>query len=662
MMPSSTLRRFPDPRNAPWYEMPAGVDMMNTLLKIRPGFAQKMDNMEYSPDTPKRRRAFVPLRLFSGADLATDYTSLGAFGMAHEYIDSAGASRILRGHANGTIQELDRTSGADTARVTGLTASKLIRFETFMGACIAVNGVDAPQRADDDVWRTFGAPAGVAGLNSASLAAGALTGAYQWIVVPCIQVGGLTVVRGDWSNILQTTLAAQRNNLAWAASPDLRVNAYEIYRSFSGLGYPYYLEGTVTGRLTVTYQSNTTDAALSGQVADEAGRNGAAPIAKYVASAGKRVIFGFIVDATDPDASKTVWISLLATNRYECEYFPNDKTYRLRLPGKGDVTCIRGVGTSAGQESGSDLFIAQEGSCYLIPQADPLQPIQVISNEVGVLNNEACAQWGKYLFFVSRRGLEFLGPTGAPILLSKNVQAVFRGGGELGYNGNQGDQYLTLTVADNILLITTRQDSGKTWGDTVLALDLSTFSPNITMNSDPQSSSRFTIWTGCGFSFFLWTRDRTLFLFDNQYARILQGGAGAYDSIAGVQTEIDANIWSGQILGESPEKRKTLCYVNLYVISDNPVTPRFDGDYGAVSTAGSVETVAPTHTPRAWDKQWDKTWYGSTSFSASKAIPRGISAQVFQFKLQIKNDSAVTIFVGLVLHYRSVMSRVTGKR
>lgn len=666
MMPSSTLRRFPDPRVAPWYEMPNGVNIMDTMMKIAPGFAQKLDNMEYSPNTLRRRRPFINLRLFSGADLNTDYSAMGAAQMGHEYIDSSGNARLLHARANGTIQELDRTAGTDTARVSGLTASKTVRFESFMGACVAANGVDAPQRADDDTWRTFGAPAAVAGLNSASLAAGALTGDYQWIVVPCIQVGGITVVRGDWSNILRTTLATQKNNLAWTASPDTRVNAYEIYRSFAGLGYPYYLEGTVTGRTTVTFASNTTDAALSGQVADEPGRDGPAPIAKYVASAGKRVVFGSVVDAMDPDASKTAWISIIATNRYECEYFPNDKTYRIRLPGKGDLTCIRGIGTSEGQESGSDLFLAQEGSCYLLPQADPTQALQVISNEVGVINQEACAQWGKYLFFISRRGLEFLGATGEPILISTNVQALFNGGGELGYNGNQGAQYLTITVADQILLITTRQDSGKTWGDTVLTLDLSSFRPNPIMTgsgvADPRSSARFTIWTGCGFSFFVWTRDRTLILFDNQNARILQGGAGAYDYIAGAQTQINANIWSGQVLGESPEQRKTLCYLNLMILSDGPVSPRFDGDYGAVSSAASVSAAAPAATPRAWNKAWDKTWYGSLQYAASKSLPRTLTASVFQFKLQIQNDSATFTFIGFVLSYRSVMSRVVGKR
>lgn len=662
MMPSSTLRRYPDPRNAPWYEMPAGVDIMNTLLKIRSGFAQKLDNFEYSPDTLKRRRAFVKLRLGSGSDLTTDYTSSGYFQFGHEYVDSSGAARLLHAHADGTIKELDRTAGTDTNRVTGLTASQPVRFETFMGACIATNGINTPKRADDSTWRDFGAPAPVTGLNSASLAAGALTGTYQWVVVPCIQVGGITVVRGNWSNILSTTLAAQRNNLAWTASSDTRVNAYEIYRSFANLGYPFYLESTVTGISTVTYQSNTTDAALSGQVADESGRNGATPIAKYVTSAGKRVVFGNIVDATDLDASKTAWMSIISTNRYECEYFPNDKTYRIRLPGKGDLTCIKGIGASTGQESGSDLFLAQEGSCYLLSRTDPLNPLQSISNEVGCINNEACAQWGKYLFFVSRRGLEFLGSTGAPILISENIRAIFNGGGEVGYNGNQGNQYLTLTVADQLLLITTRQDSGKIWGDTVAVLDLSAFSPYQTQTSDPKSSARFTIWNGCGFSFFLWTRDRNLILFDNQNYRILQGGAGAYDAIAGVNTQIDANIWSGQMLGDSPEKRKTLSYLNLLVVSDNNINARFDGDYGAVSSSQTATTVAPTFTPRAWDKLWDKTWYGNTSFGSSRALPRALTATVFQFKLQVKNASAIFSFIGLVLHYRSVMSRVFGKR
>lgn len=637
--------------------MNRGVDMMNTLLQMEDGFAQKLDNAEYTPDTLRRRAPFVNLHLGNGSDLNTDYTAMGPFVGQHEYVDSAGGARLLHAHSNGTIQELDRTAGGDTARVSGLNGAS-VRFESFMGACIACNGVDAPQRADDGTWRTFGAPAAVAGL-AVTGAAGALTGAYQWIIVPIIQVSGITAVRGDWSNIAIATLGAQLGRLTWTPSADLRVTGYEIYRSFAGLGYPYSLAATVAGRTTATYDDNLSDASLSGQVADESGQDGPAPIAKYVSSAGKRVAFGFVIDATDPDASKTAWISRVATNKYECEYFPNDKVNRIRLPGKGDLTCIAGVGQTEGQESGTDLFMSQLTSCYLLPDGNPLNALQTISQEVGVINNEAFAKWGKWAFFVSLRGLEFLGPTGAPLLISKNVQAFFFGGGELGFNGNQGSQYITCCVADQKLIVTTRQDSGRIYGDTALILDLTTFNPYAI---DIMETARFTVWFGPGMAAFLFLRDRSLLCFDNQNARILEASAGAYDQLAGVNTPIECNIWSGAILGDSPEYRKTPAMMNLLMLCDSAVGVRLDGDYSAESSGSDFTTVNPTFVPRSWDKVWDKAWYGDTSYGGSVSMPRTLNSYLFQLKLQCKNGSQTFTYIGMVLHYRQSIARVYGKR
>lgn len=657
-MQTSAQRRFPE--RGPWYEMPYGIDVMNTLLKIRPGFAQKLDNMEYTPETMRRRKPLRHLVLDTGDSLTTDYTSRGAFAYAHEYVDSASAARLLHAHPDGTILELNRGTGADTARVTGLTLSSPVRFETFMGACIAANGADLPQRGDDASWRTFGAPTPVTGLGVAGVLTG-LTGTFQWIIVPVIQVAGVTVVRGDWSNIVTATLANKTGRLTWTISADTRVTGYEIYRSFNGLGYPYYLAATVAGRTTATYDDATTDASLSGQVADESGRNGAAPKAYYVASAGKRVFFGKIVDATDPDAAKTVWSSIIATNKYECEYFPNTTTYRIRLPGKGDLTCIRGIGARQDQEGGSDLFIAQLDSCYRLPEANPLNALQIVSPEVGVVNQEAAAAWGSHLFFVSLRGLEFLGPSGAPILISQNVQAIFSGGGELAFNGNQGNTYITLRASETALYITTRQDTGHVGADLTLVLDLTSFQPSI-YSSDVRKSCRFTLWNGPGMAFFLWTRDRRLLCFDNINFRLLQSSAGAYDHIGDTETPIDGEIWTGHVLGDSPEYLKTPAYMNLLVLCDDTVGVRVDGDYGAKSSGSEALPVNPTFVPRSWDKVWDKAWYGDTSFGGSLSLPRTLNAYVLQFKFQIQNGSADFTYIGFVLHYRRTIQRVYGNR
>lgn len=622
-----------------------GIDALNTLLKVKLGFAQKLDNMEYQKGTPMRRKPFTE-------KTSADFTAQGVFQGAHEYIDGNDAARLLWGNNLGQIREFDTDANTGTLRHTFATTAKRIRMDTFMGALVGVNGADTPVRADATTYRNFGAPAAVT-QNAPTTAAGSIAaGTYLYVVVACIRASGAVVVRSDHSNIKTvTTTIASNHTISWGASADSRVDYYEVYRTKVGVGEPYFLVNGTTGTSLV---DSTTDASLSEQAADPSGRNGSAPKSKHVTVAGQRVVMGGLVDAADPDAGKSVHVSVLATNKYECEYFPTDGIHKFKLPGKGDLTCALGIGVKDEDSNRNDLFLAQQTSCYLLRSSDPYGDLETISGEVGCVG--PVVQWGRFLFFVSLRGLEFLGPSGAPLLISKRVNPFLFGGGPLSLNASTSNDYLTMAVWDNYLFLTIQDDATKRWGNKALVMDLEAFDA---YNPKADETARFTLWFGPGMAFFLALRDRSLVLFDNQNYRILKRGTGAYDKLAGVNTAISAALWSGGILGEYLDFRKTLAFVNCYHICDDDTTLRIEGDYDTIAENLNLDQVV---TPRDWDKIWDKQWYATTNYQSCAPVSRVVCAAFFQLKLTVAIGSTDYIFIGIILRFRQVERETCGLR
>lgn len=631
------MRTYPDVRSfsQDHFDYPRGENSVDTLLKMTAlkGFAQNLQNMEYQQGTLKRRAPFV-------AKSTLDFTAEGVFQGAHEYIAADDTQYILTGHNSGKVKRF-ASAGVSTDVVTGLTAGNRLRFETMNGAAFVCNGVDTNRRIDGTASRIAGAPAKLGTIANAK-SAGALTGTWQWVVVTCIKYGGVIILRSDWSTILVDTLAAQRAGLSWTASADTRTTGgysvvYEVYRSRAGVGGPYYL---LAESAVASYSDNNADTVLSATTIDPLAFNGVMPVFKAITTCGGRMVG---VKASDP---KVASLSNISTDDYEMETFSADGRHEIIAPSNGPITALIGFGVKDEGDNRSDLLISQPGSCYVLRGTDPFGILETISGEKGVVGFEAVCQHGQYLFFMSsRREIEFYGPYGLRTISGK-VETYFKGGGPRNLGGLSGDQYVQLRVWSNQLQILFRDDSSKTWGNKCLVMDLDAFDP-----ANPKESARFTPWVGPGFAQALTCRDGELILLDNQNFRMLKRGTGAYDAIAGVNTKVDAYIWSGAILGEYITYWKSVFGLNILSISDADTTGSLEGDYNYVD---EQFTIPQNVTSRDWDKVWDKVWNSSDQWSAFVAVSRDVVGRLFQLKIRINNASTDYVYIGASVNYDQV--------
>lgn len=636
------MRLYPDPDAAgrDYIEFPLGWDNVNTLAKIPLGAMQKCDNMEYRDSVLARRRPFV-------AKSSVDFTTPGVFQGRQEYIDSAGTSRILHAHNNGTIKEfVSAESSVD--RVTGLTAEKKVRFASMNNACFAVNGSESLRRADGTTWRIGGAPIPPTSLVlSAGSGTNMAAGDYYFIVVSVVESAGTAILKSDWLGPTKITLGAiGAVKVDWTATTDTRATHYYIYRTLANVGSPFYYDGKVAVG-TETYNANTADASMSETLADNQNRNGQAPIGSIVTESGERLVI-----ANLSTGSNQFHVSVIATNNYEMEYFPSDGIHLISAPGKGPITAVIGLGIKDEASNRRDLFISQRESCYILRGTDPNTELETISGNMGALNPDAVIQWGRFLFIVSMRGLEFYGPAGEPQIISDKVQNFFEGGGPLSLGGINGEQYIYLHVWENKLLITNRDDTSKTWGNKTLVMDLEAFNP---YDPDPANTARFTVWDGPGMAFYLPLQNRELVLFDNQNLKMLKRGSSTdtQDLIGSTATNITALIWSGALMAEILMTRKTPCRCNVYHISDSDTTFRLEADYGNQWFQATLPQIINY---MDWDKVWDKRWSRGDSWQSTLSLTCGTRpfvGRLFQMKLTINHSDYDYMFIGLTVFFKS---------
>ncbi len=632
------MRTYPDSRNfsQDYFDYPRGENSVDTLLKMTglKGYAQNLQNMEYQQGTLKRRAPFIEKSTL-------DFTAEGVFQGAHEYVAADDTQYILTGHNSGKVKRFV-SAGVATDVITGLTAANRIRFETMNGAAFVCNGVDTNRRIDGTAQRIAGAPTKLGTIGNAKTA-GALTGTWQWAVVVCIKYGGVIILRSDWSTILTDTLAAERAGLSWTASADTRTTGgytvvYEVSRSRQGVGAPYYL---VAETATNSYSDNNADTALSATTIDPLAFNGEMPIFKAMTTCGQRLVG---VKASDP---KVFSLSNIVTDDYEMETFPSDGRHEIIAPSNGPITALIGFGVKDELDNRSDLFFSQAGSCYVLRGTDPFGSPETISGEKGAVGFDAVCQHGQYLFFMSsRREIEFYGPYGLRTISGK-VDTYFKGGGPLNKAGLSGNQYVQLRVWSNYLIVVFRDDSSKTWGNKCLVMDLEVFDP-----ADPKASARFTPWIGPGFGIVLPCRDGEMVVLDNQNFRMLKRGTtGAYDSIAGANTKIDAYIWSGAILGEYITQWKSIFGLNILCISDADMTGSLESDYNFVDERFDI---AQNLTTKDWDKTWDKSWNASPQWSAFVPVSRDMVGRFFQLKIRVFNTSTEAVYIGSSVNFDTV--------
>lgn len=655
------LRSWPDPRNGvdifrPEHGINVSDDLSHMALNwVKGGLThfRKLDNLDYDQGTVRRRKAFIAksnIDFSVAADFGDGSETPGLFQGGHVFTDSGDTTRILHAHDNGTIKEW---SDADTSvnRVSGLTAGRRIRFEDFNGACFAVNGVDRPQRGDQTTWREAGAPVALAAPTAGANSAGSIvSGDYIYMVTACIKSGSVVILESDHSAYLEITYAANSQQvLNWLASADTRVNWYRLYRTKKDLGDPFFL---VHEANDLTYTDNLADDSLSEQRAKPLGQNGVMPIASVIAKSGTRLALGGL--STN---SKGVAISIISTNDYEMEYFPNDAVYRFSLPGSGPLTACFPIGNKDENDNANDLFLAQATSCYLLRDTDPKNGLEAISREVGCRNPDAVAQWGRYLFWVSNRGLEFLGPQGAPVMISRFVNPFLVGGGPLSLTGISGNQYVCLKATGNKLRIAFRDDSAKRWGNKTLVLDLEIFNPEAP--TDP-NTTRFTLHDGPGMAFYFEGPAGDVYLADNQNYSLLQIGSGARDSIGGTLTNIRAEWWTGALVSEHLTYRKTFRSMNLFQVSDVDTVATFETDYNYKDDRNV--TIPMNATARDWDKGWDKSWESSPRWKGCVPLPPRLVGQHIVVKNKAENNGTDYILIGINLNYSMVKQRTVCAR
>lgn len=636
-----------------------GLNLVDDLSIMKPGQAQKLDDMVYTQGTLKRRDALIDYIPFTTNVEIAD---------AIEYVDINDQKHIMcakKSGSDGIPSIFEIKNGEIVAHALNLTKNLFGFFAQMLGAAFFQNGTDPPLRIDTDpnsgdiTTRIAGAPDVVNGVTTDISGSGNVdAGSHGYIVTACVIENGVLTLESDHSLTSTIISTGSQITIAWDASTDARVNTYRVYRNKANLGDPFYI---VAQGNALSYVDNAADVQLTGQLAAPLGQNNPMPRAAIIVQSGRRLVCGNLTDPSDPLASKSVHISIIGINRYAAENFPIDGMSRFYLPTPGKITALSAFGSKDNDPANADLFVAQENHCYLVSNTDPTVGPTLISAVYGVVGKKAVTQWGSYLFFVSKQGLIFLDGSLNPKLISSQVNPMFLGGGPLNISPANGYEYITLSVYKNRLLICMRDDTGKIWGNKTLVLDLERFLTPTTAYLGSQLSAYFTVWRGdgIGWSFFLPKSNGDLLLFDNQNQRVLYTqlapNPGFQDSVGGILKLIPVHVWTFGIMATQPEVLKALHQVNLLYQSSEESLMSVEADYGQLIDKNIV--VAPSTTPIDWDKPWDKLWVRNSVNFTSIFVARGIKGRLFQLKLTVQNKGYEFVFVGMSLQYSAVMAR-----
>lgn len=649
------LRSFPNPESgSDLFAFEHGIDVASDNMILAQNIAKKghtharrLDNWEYQGGTLRRRKPFTAK---SNVDFSNPdefswlvYGAPGKFRGGKVYVDVNGVERLVTAGDNGTIFEWANENLMNHV-VHGLTPGQRIRFEDFNGACFAVNGADRGRRADGNIWRLTGAPSAPAGSPTlgANFAGSVEAGDYLYMVTAVRDHGGGVILESDHSGYLEASYATDSEQVInWPATTD-PVSYYRLYRTTRNAGTPFYLvfEGNA-----FSHSDNTPDADLSEQVAAPVGRNGTMPVASIIAKSGKRLA------VVDEDGR--ICLSIIATNDFEMEYFPIDEAHRFKLPGGGFPTACFPIGNKDEESNANDLFLAQPRACYILRNTDPYGTLEDVSKQVGCRNPDAIAQWGRYLFFMSHRGLEFLGPSGSPVMISERVNPYFFGGGPLSLPLLAGDEHLSLTAVENQLLIAFRDDATKGGANKTLCLDLEIFNPFEPLNAN--TTRFYGPWDGPGMAYYVEGTGSDLYLLDNENFRLLQRGIGVYDSIAGANAVINDYWETAGLMGALLTYRKRFRSVNVFQVSDADTTISFRVDYGRKQDLN--RTLPMNAEPKDWDIPWDMEWAGSSKWKGCMGLAKHMIGSTLLVGNLGANASVDRIHIGINFNYTQVKQR-----
>jgi hypothetical protein len=650
------------PKNGTLYPS-RGLNKADNRLQVRPDEAVDLMNWLFVGETLLQR---APFRPFSTTNFATP----GRFRGAHDYQAPGAAARLLFYCNNGTIKEF-LTASTEADRVTGLATGIEGDFVTAYDSVAFVNGSDTPRIGRGTSWRALGSPAAVSNLAvGTSGAAGIAAGTYLHIVVPVIDVSGVAVVFADWSNIVRTAIGAAvtQFNLTWTDVVDSRVTRYLIFRTEAG-ATDLRSVGAVNagvGAFTDNFADSSLPVVVSGGPSRPSPQYswGVPPVSKLVSFAGNRMVFGNIPSGSKQNAFQ---LSRKAGSAYECEGVPADGSTLIRLPGDGDLTALIPIGTTDPLGRANDLFVGQPTACYILPETNPEYPLTVISEYLGPISKNAWAKDGNWIFFQSRRGVEFWPGAGRDIyLISTKVQPIFNGGGPQQVSGSVSDSDIQYEVAENQLWITVRDDASATGANLVYTLDLLKFkrefnpqNPNYSVRFSGPHKNGDAAGAHLGFGILLLRHDGTLINFDNQNNRILSYDAdGSQDSIAGANTDMPARIEQTGIMRENLSPQKVLCNGKLYLMSSSTATLEIRAEFDRVISQIRVDANAYGF---EWDDiEWDdiawtyQTWFSDLQFEFCEAVGKW-----FTFILEKEDSESGAAYGGIEIFFDTLQQHGT---
>jgi hypothetical protein len=327
----------------------------------------------------------------------------------------------------------------------------------------------------------------------------------------------------------------------------------------------------------------------------------------------------------------------------------------------GDVTAVFPIGeTGEGAARSNHVFIAQESACYIQPEANPSQPLQIISSDIGCIGQRAIAQFEESLFWQSRRGVEYWPGVGQKVyLISDKINPIFSGGGNQGLAPNQADSDITYCVAHNQLWITVRDSGAATGGNKAYCLDLLKFKREFDPFR-PARSARFSgpqENAGLGLALLKRRLDGTLIALDNQNNRLLfYDEDESQDTIDAADTDIPVIIQHGAIMREDPIAQKILHYAHILQFTGSNTTLKILMEFERVTAEATAQ--ANTYSLEWDDLDWvDLAWLFDTWYSETPFEYGTLAGKWFVPRIE-KEDSRVDFaYFGLVF-WCSIFSQI----
>lgn len=653
------LKIYPNPSVGPAeVKFDRGLNLNDNLLEMDREDASLLKNLTWTRNTLQRRKGF---QRYSTQDWSAETKFRGGA----EYIDRWGNRRLVVAVDTGKIIEWQSASTRTTVK-SGLATLQEVHFAPAFGALFAANGQDTPRRIDGSsvaatacTERVMGPPAAIENVAIAAGAAGSPSGTYLGIVTAVREESGIKVLESDWSNLAEATVSSQQLAFTWNATADTRATHYYVYHTDAAGSVLYYAGKVAVGTVTLTV--NLADSVLiQNRPSAQQFRNGVPPVGEFIVHSGGRMVIGAL-----SSQANAFHVGIAGLDSFTVENFPiydaaNLKFYQggnhvVMLPGLGKMKAARAVGETGEKSARANtLWVAQESSCYLLPDSNPNNPLQEISPAIGCIGQRAHAQYGQGIFFQSRRGVEFWPGNGKTIyLVSDQISPVFTGGGNQQLTANQADTDITYAVDGDTLLVTIKDDSTKACANKVYCLDLLKFMKDF--NAGKALGRWAGPWQNNGYGFFIPQSNRGLLLLDNQDITILYRHATSYaDWVNGANVTASIRILGGPVMKEFKMARNKLHYLDLFAFTNTDSSLRLVGENGAYDQS-DITIAAVNYTFNWANITWDDLTWQYNTWHSEVALPWSAVGHFFQLDITNTDATGDFVFYGYALRYSSAL-------